>query len=281
MKTPSENDFWKSLKFTQKADLWFAKHHSISRFISIFIIAVAVALPPLFIEYFDAFIYVCWVIIACSISIIISTSCVRLMARPLTQLSSANPYPLLYVTQKLLSFKSNNFTREIVTLNHAAALRCAGKYEEAYETLKSYVIESKSTTNQNKIVYYNNMADICALLGKKDEFYRNFETAFNIATASKSEKEKRHFGRLSLHLYMQKAMLENQHDEVIRLSDMYFSSQSRDASTDTDVALLRALSLMGKGDPENAKPYLKSIIQYGGALHNVTIAKHYLDTLTE
>jgi predicted O-linked N-acetylglucosamine transferase (SPINDLY family) len=201
------------------------------------------------------------------------------MARPIKELVQCNPYPLLYVTKKLLTFRLSKVEKEIVTINYAVALRNTGKYEEAYQTLKSYVIESKATTIRNKIAYYNNLADICALLGRTHEFYFALETASNIANTSKSEKIKIYFNKLSLSLYMQKAMLEKQYDEVIRLSDIYFSSKDRTPTCDADTALLRAFALIGKGEKEIAKPYLESIIQHGGKLYNVTVAKNYLDLL--
>ena len=78
-----------------------------------------------------------------------------------------DPFPMLLDTEKLLNYKHNDANRLMIVINHCVGLRNVGRYTEAYKILQeNYCVYNPKIPTIHKIVYCNNMADICRLLGK-------------------------------------------------------------------------------------------------------------------
>ena len=81
-----------------------------------------------------------------------------------------DPYPLLNDTEMLLNSGVKGMMKQVAQINHCVALRCTGQYEKTYEILKGINIDKEAgIIPLNKAVYYNNLTDICTLIGKYDE----------------------------------------------------------------------------------------------------------------
>ena len=95
----------------------------------------------------------------------------RLIKKPLQILKAeCDPYPFLEEMNVQRTYPGNDATKQIREIDYAMALRCVGECEKAFALLSSINIDKNPGMLPNaKVVYYNNLMDLCVLMGKHPE----------------------------------------------------------------------------------------------------------------
>ncbi|MBQ8893980.1 MAG: hypothetical protein IJ043_06175 [Clostridia bacterium] len=95
--------------------------------------------------------------------------CINKLILPATKAlnEQCDPYPLLEVTGELLQKKLAPSLRQLVLMDHGAALANLGQRQDYYDLLKNIHIDQYAGTLPSvKLVYYCNLAGVCTELGK-------------------------------------------------------------------------------------------------------------------
>lgn len=153
-----------------KLDRWVAKHQRASRlFMLVFWILMEIWWLDLGVP---TPIVIIFLVVAFLISFVTITAAGnRLLKKPLETLKNqCDPYPFLEEIKEQQSYPGNNATKQIRTINYALALRCIGEYDQAFALLSATNIDKNAGMPPAvKVVYYNNLMDLCMLMGKNQE----------------------------------------------------------------------------------------------------------------
>ncbi len=213
----------------------------------------------------------------------VSVAPTRLSLQGIQELSKGNPYPLLNITEALLSFNLSESQKQATIINHCEGLRYTGKYKEAYERLNELNIDKIPTAINTKIVYYANLSDLCSHLGKYDESIFYYKKVITLFSDMKEGAVKRNIQNsyVLTFLDIQNCLITKRYDEVINLSALFLANQDmqKRVSAITDVSLACALAHFQKGEFSLSKKHLYGIIQNGRMLYAVTEAKNLLSII--
>lgn len=121
----------------------------------------------------------------------IATSASRLLKEPMERLNQqCDPYPLLQETTEQLRYRCSPADRQIRQINYAVALRQIGDYAQAEMVLRSINIDKYVMAPILKVLYYNNLMDICVLVGKHQEARVWYEKLMQVFADVKEGKQK-------------------------------------------------------------------------------------------
>jgi len=272
----------KLMSKTQKIDLFFSKHRHLSQALFPALVSFLLTFSLLLVkQYLIFFILFCFMTLF--LLLFVSVAPTRLSLQGIQELSKGNPYPLLNITEALLSFNLSESQKQATIINHCEGLRYTGKYKEAYEHLNELNIDKIPTAINTKIVYYANLSDLCSLLGKYDEsifYYKKVTTLFSDMKEGAVKRNIQNSYVLTF-LDIQNRLITRRYDEVINLSALFLANQGpqKRVSAITDVSLACALAHFQKGEFSLAKNHLYGIIQNGRMLYAVTEAKNLLSTI--
>lgn len=80
--------------------------------------------------------------------------------------NDCDPEPLYTETKALLDPKRNDAYQQLLLIDHCLALREMGQWQQAMDIMKTINIDQHAgTLPYAKAVYYNNLSDLCDLLG--------------------------------------------------------------------------------------------------------------------
>ena len=198
-----------------------------------------------------------------------------LIKKPLETLKNqCEPYPLLEEVREQQSYPGNNATKQIRTINYALALRCIGEYDQAFALLSATNIDKNAGMPPAvKVVYYNNLMDLCMLMGKNQEAVIWYEKTAQIFRDIKPGKQKEklrntvesnratwHFCRGEYELALQAlstAKIENLSDRI-------------------ENAMMYARTYLAMGETEKAIKPLTFVEENGNKLYFATEAKELM-----
>lgn len=79
---------------------------------------------------------------------------------------NCDPEPLYLETKEQLTHKFSDADRQGLLINHCVALREMGQWQQAMDIMKTIHIDKHAgTLPYAKVIYYNNLSDLCELLG--------------------------------------------------------------------------------------------------------------------
>lgn len=202
------------------------------------------------------------------------------LKKPIAELdNNCNPIPLGLELEKLLTYKNSKITQQNLLINYTLALSCIGSYEKCYEILSSINIDkSAQTLPANKVIYYNNLMDVCMNLEKYEEACIWYSKAMQIYADMKNSKQKK---RLKSTMRAAEAIYyfcTKEYDRAIQIIDTNVSPHRRSSVED---ALFYAKVCIAAGDVHMAKEKLEFVIQNGNKLGCVDWAKNMLEQLQQ
>lgn len=188
-----------------------------------------------------------------------------------------DPFPLLRISEKLLSSNISTVARRNLTVNYCIALRGIGEYEKAYEALKGLNIEDfPARMNLNKLILYNNLADLCFLLEKYDEvleYHEKFEAIYN---SLKMEKLDPAFQNAANSLCIDRLYING---DYLGALELMRNQKPTHLESRINTAFYYAKIYIKLGDKENAKENLNYVIENGNRLFAVVEARRMLEVL--
>ena len=188
-----------------------------------------------------------------------------------------DPEPLFHVTKQLLAGKLSDAARTDTLINHALALREMGELAAAKRILCEINIDKNpGTIAYTKVVYYNNRYDLLSLLGEREEAEIWYAKMMQIYADMPENKLKRQLDNV---VAFAKADYCYHSGEYAEASRALSTVKCETLAARISHALARAELCLKKGDTESAKRLLTEIVQKGGKLYAVTLAKQYLATL--
>ncbi|MBR5273351.1 MAG: hypothetical protein IKU25_08200 [Clostridia bacterium] len=206
--------------------------------------------------------------------------------KPINELlKKGDPEPLLHITSEMLTCKLHKSIELSIKINYCTALRENGRLREAHDALRAIVIDKMALTvpqinfvSQMKFIYYNNLYDICNLLG--DDKQANFWLVKALQEYdSMSENQIKKSLRPSYFLLTADKHLRN--DDYAQALDAVNQVVALHLPTEMSVALTRAQIYIRINKIDEAKKYLNTVIEKGNKLYCVTIAKNMLAEIEE
>lgn len=190
---------------------------------------------------------------------------------------NCDPYPLLFETEKLLSYKNSPINQQIFLILKCVALHNIGEYSKTFDILSSINIDKfAGMLPVNKVSYYNNLSDICMVLGKNEQaniWYIKMAQMYSDIKDSKSKK--------MLEPMMQAATASNifRMGDYKQVVDLLSSIKCPNTVSAVSNAMLCAQAYLKLDAKEQAKEKLEFVIEKGNKLYIVTEAKDILQTL--
>lgn len=205
-----------------------------------------------------------------------SIKLVRQAEKVLTE--HGDPDLLLEETAWLLSHKPSEYFRQVLLIDRCVALRARGEYQKTYEILKSINIDKcAETLPPVKVVYYNNLMDICALTDRIDEVNIWYEKMLLLYHDLKPKLQQQ-MNALVLSAQAMERYCAQDYAQTIQILESMPKQQERKAAiADT---LLYAQACIALGDTETAKEKLAWVIANGNKLYAVQEARELMATLS-
>lgn len=193
-----------------------------------------------------------------------------------------DPYPLLHLMEFLLTLRHAKSSKQIYTLNLCAALRDLGEYERVYETLRALDVDVSTTTApQTRLIYYNNLSDVCHALGKYEEADVYHNKLLQCAKLLKGDKARARFYPILLAADADAAYRRGEYAEAIALSEKAQSAYGVRRTPHAGVCheLFVAKAKLALGETEDARTLLFSVARTADKLHAKTEAEELLASL--
>lgn len=205
----------------------------------------------------------------------ISASTDALLRKPLKhQNEHCDPYPMLEEMTIQMNYPDSGVAKQLTTINYATALRNIGEYEKAHVLLSNVNIDKyPGMLPAAKLIYYNNLMDILALLGNEWEADIWYNKMMQIYRDMKENKQKKQFEQMVNSACAQHFFCKQQYDLALRMLD---NAKSEYLSQEVDNAMLYARVCLAMGNTEKAKEKLQFVIQNGNRLYCVTEANEML-----
>lgn len=191
--------------------------------------------------------------------------------------NGCDPYPLRDETEKLLGYKLDGATEQVIMIDHAVALRNLGEYTKAYELLSGINIDKfGGMLPANKAVYYNNLSDVCTLLGEYERAEVHYEKMLQIYNDMKDGKPKQ---MLEPFMAINQANACYRKGEYVKVMEILNRNPAKSAGGEVDALMLSARASIALGDNEAAACKLRAVITKGNELHAVAEAKELLEKM--
>ena len=198
-----------------------------------------------------------------------------LIKKPLETLKNqCDPYPFLEEIKEQQSYPGNNATKQIRTINYALALRCIGEYDQAFALLSATNIDKNAGMPLAvKVVYYNNLMDLCMLMGKNQEAVIWYEKTAQIFHDIKPGKQKEKLrntvesNRATWHFCRGEYELALQALGRVKIEDLNGRIEN---------AMMYAHTYLALGEKERATKPLEFVAENGNKLYFATEAKELL-----
>ena len=172
------------------------------------------------------------------------------------------------------SYPGNNATKQIRTINYALALRCIGEYDQAFALLSATNIDKNAGMPPAvKVVYYNNLMDLCMLMGKNQEAIIWYEKTAQIFHDIKPGKQKEKLrntvesNRATWHFCKGEYELALQALSRVKIEDLNGRIEN---------AMMYAHTYLALGEKERATKPLEFVAENGNKLYFATEAKELL-----
>lgn len=188
--------------------------------------------------------------------------------------NECDPYPFLEEMKTQQTYHGSEVTKQGRVIHYALALRNVGAYEQAYMQLCGINIDKYAgMVATNKAVYYNNLMDLCFLMGKHQEANIWYGKATQIFHDLKSGKQKE---RLRRSVEDNRALYHFCNGEYELTLQVLSKTQPKDLRDRVENAMMYARTYLAMGEPEKARKPLQFVAEKGNKLYFATEAKGLL-----
>lgn len=202
-----------------------------------------------------------------------------LQKKPLEILKNqCDPYPFLEEINVQREYPGNDVTKQIRDINYAMALRCIGEYDRAYGLLSMINIDKKAgMLPAVKVTYYNNLMDLCELMGKYQEaviWYNKSVQLFNDMKPGKQKEKLRNAietNRAACHF------CNGEYEMALRCLGQ---AKPENLSERIENAMMYARTYLAMGEAERAVKPLRFVAENGNKLYFATEARELLANMT-
>lgn len=203
---------------------------------------------------------------------------IRLMNDAIKHMNEkCDPTLLLEETQIMLESKHKDQQAQVFLINRAVALREMGHYGEARAMLESVNVDKYvSFLPANKVVYYNNLADICFLTGDFENAKKWYEKSHRILGDLKEGKQKEKLKEaVGMSFAQIDYMNKNYADAVQKLEKLDKNlMQAR-----VEANYLMGMCYMELNDRDAARSCFEFVLDNGNRLHRVDQAFRILKNM--
>lgn len=176
-----------------------------------------------------------------------------------------------------MPYKKSGVNQQSLLILYCLALRNTGKYQKAFEILSSINIDKfAGTLPVNKIVYYNNLSDICELLNQYEQADIWYAKMMQLYSDMPDNKTKKKLNNLVLEAKISNQFLAGQYSEIIESLNSF---EPNSLSSTIENAWLCAQAYLKLNEREKAIEKLNFIIEKGNKLYTVTKAKMLLERI--
>ena len=204
----------------------------------------------------------------------------RLTISAAKKLDNCDPYPLLKLSEEILSFDLPEKYNTIVLLNYSVALRELGEYEKAYSILSNINIDKfSSTLPSTKIIYYNNLTDICILLNLYPQAEIWSQKLDQHISTFKNQNLINNYESFLLFTNANKCIIRNDTNGLFHVLRHYSALEQKTPKADVEMDFICGKAYFELGDYEKAKLYLSLVENRGKSLHRVIEAQELLSKM--
>ena len=221
------------------------------------------------------------ILVAFAISITLLTHTlpiVYLTKKPQSELfDNCDPEPYFNITKELLTYNLSYTDHLATLLDYCVTLRDMGGIQEAYDMLSVINIDKKaSTPNVFKAIYYNNLADVCWLLGDNAAADIWCEKMLRIYQDMPQSKFRKHLDSAALISSAERSYRNEDYSMAMLTLNQ---AELKNTRAKVSAALLRAQIYIKAGNVENARKELDYVISNGNKCYDVTRAKEILNNI--
>ena len=257
----------------EKLDRFMAKHPRFCRFVVILFFAAMfcgwyvmdrpMLLVPVLLV---VLVYGLWFVFA---------ACDRLWKKPLEILKNqCDPYPFLEEMNEQRTYPGNDAAKQIREINYATALRCTGEYEKAFALQSSINIDKYAGMLPDiKVVYYNNLTDLCQLMGKHQEAVIWYAKTLQIWNDLKPGKQKEKLRNTVESTRAAMHFCKGEYDQALQVLGR---AKIENLGDRIENAMMYARVYLALGDTEKAVRPLTFVAENGNKLYFATEAKALL-----
>lgn len=258
----------------EKLDRWIARHQTASK--------VIVAIPWIVLEIWwllldvPAWIVAVFVFITLfAFFIHIHAAGDRLQKKPLEILKTqCDPYPFLEEMREQQSYAGADAVKQVRAINYAMALRNVGQYDQAYMLLSSINIDKNAgMLPMAKVVYYNNLMDLCFTMGKYQEAIIWYAKTAQIWNDMKPGKQKEQLRRV---VEANRAADHFCRGEYQQTLGVLSQAKPENLCDRIENAMMYARTYLALGETEKARKPLQFVAENGNKLYFATEAKELL-----
>lgn len=258
----------------EKLNRWMAKHPRAGRLMmTVFWVVVEIWWLELGVPPWAAMVFVIVAMLVCHAYI--NAAGDRLIKKPLEALKTqCDPYPMLEETKAQRAYPGNHAAKQIRDINYGLALRSIGQYEQAYMLLRSINIDKHAgMLPVAKATYYNNLMDLCTLMGKCAEAVIWYEKLVQIVEDMKPGRQKEQ---------LCKAVASNRADyhfckgEWEQALQALGTAKIENLSDRIENAMMYARVYLALGEVEKAIKPLQFVVENGNKLYCATEARELL-----
>ncbi len=256
-------------------DRWMAKHRRLAKLlfgtllVGCYSLLLVLGVPLWLVILIDLFVLLVN-------SVHIDGSLTRLQKKPLHILNNdCDPYPFLQETTEQLTYKTTGVMEQTIKINHAAALREVGRYQDALELLNSINIDRYAATIPvTRFVYYNNLTDVLTLLGNYPEAEVWYQKAVQIYQDLPDSKLKQSLRPVVEAMAEDAWFRRGEYEKAIECSKARYP---KEPCNQINQAMLIARCYIALGQLEEARKPLEFVVAKGNRLHAVAQARAMLN----
>lgn len=253
---------------------WIAKHQVASLLINIFVWSF-VGVFLLEIGLSKWIMYPAVIIVGAIYSLLVSVAGDVLLKKPLEKLQhQCDPYPFMEEMQEQIHYSGKDAVKQVRTINYALALRNIGQYDQAYMLMSTLNIDKNAAMLPvGKLTYYNNLMDLCFLMGKHQEaniWYAKATQIFHDLKPGKQKERLRHI------VEDNRALYHFGNGEYALALQVLGKAQPKDLRDRVENAMMYARTYLAMGEPEKAVKPLQFVAEKGNKLYFATEAKELL-----
>lgn len=189
-------------------------------------------------------------------------------------INDCDPFPLLKVSEELLSYDINPGVRKNILINYCVALRNTGDYEKTYEALKSIDLDSFHENDiSTKLICLNNLSDICSLLDKPEESLDYAQRLIELYEKMPEGRLKNILKPSIQGIYADRCFLLGEYDKALEMAQNH---KTKNRCSEIQLYVFLGKIHLKLGDTENARQCLNFAVTNGNKLYSVVEAKAIL-----
>lgn len=203
------------------------------------------------------------------------TAGVKLLRKPSQCLKEqCNPYPYLEEINIQREYPGNDIKKQLRDIDYAMTLRCIGEYELSYALLTQMNIDKHGgMIPAYKVIYYNNLMDLCALMGKHREavvWYEKLLQLFNDLKPGKQKEQLRKTVESNRSTYH---FCKGEYEQALRVLGQ---AKPENLSDRIENAMMYGRTYLAMGETEKAVKPLTFVAENGNKLYFATEARELL-----